>query len=203
MRPRTCYITIMLTLRHGLAQTDRITSDATSVAGDAPFVGLLEDLIPGLRRHLQRQLGSADAADDAVQETCLRMLRYRGIGDAGEVRALLFHVASSVVADRWRRAKVQHSKDHCSLDGQELVSSEPQPDRLLAGRQDLGLIKQAIRTLPPRCREVFVLHRFEGLSYRDIARRFGTSERTVENQIAHALAVCRCAIGEHRGRTFK
>jgi len=193
----------MLTVRHGPAPADRITSDATSVADDAPFAGLLEDLIPGLRRHLQRQLGSADAADDAVQETCLRMLRYRSRGDADEVRALLFRVAASVLADRWRRAKVLHSNDHCPLDGQELVSCEPQPDRLLAGRQDLGLIKQAIRMLPPRCREVFVLHRFEGLSYRDIARRFGTSERTVENQIAHALAVCRRAIGEHRGRTFK
>ena len=110
----------MLSLRRGLAQADRMTSDATPAADDAPFAELLKGLIPGLRRHLQRQLGSADATDDAVQETCLRMLRYRGIGDAGEVRALLFHVAASVVADRWRRAKVQHSEDHCPLDSQEL-----------------------------------------------------------------------------------
>jgi RNA polymerase sigma-70 factor (ECF subfamily) len=153
-----------------------------------------QELRPGLRRHLLRQLGSADAAEDAVQETFLRMLRYQAVDNPGERRALLFRVAASVVVDRRRHAKSRRANDHCALDDQELVSEAPQPDRNLANHQNLVSLQRAILALPPRCREVFLLHRFEGLSYRDIARRFGTSERTVENQISHALAVCRRAL---------
>jgi RNA polymerase sigma-70 factor (ECF subfamily) len=153
-----------------------------------------QELRPGLRRHLLRQLGSADAAEDAVQETFLRMLRYQAVDNPGERRALLFRVAASVVVDRRRHATSRRANDHCALDDQELISDVPQPDRNLANHQTLVSLQRAILALPPRCREVFLLHRFEGLSYRDIARRFGTSERTVENQISHALAVCRRAL---------
>ncbi|TNY26002.1 hypothetical protein BV497_11075 [Fulvimonas soli] len=150
-----------------------------------------------------RQLGDADASEDAVQETFLRMLRYRQHSEQGEVRALLFRIAASVVSDHRRQARAKQADRHCGMEHAEMASPEAQPDRLLADRQNLDCVREAIRRLPPRCREVFLLHRFEGMSYRDIGRRLGISERTVENQIAHALAVCRRALGEYRGRTFK
>lgn len=181
--------------RPGNSHASRSTDgDGALASGDTSFARMWKELRPALRRHLQRQLGSSDATEDAVQETFLRMLRYREIGDVGEIRALLFRVAASVVVDRQRYAKARRANDHCALEDQELASDEPQPDRNLSNHQNLVLLQRAILALPPRCREVFLLHRFEGLSYRDIARRFGTSERTVENQISHALAVCRRAL---------
>jgi len=168
--------------------------DEIVVHGNTSFAQMWQELGPGLHRHLQRQFGSSDAAEDAVQETFLRMLRYRMVRDPGERRALLFRVAASVVADSRRNARSRRANDHCAIDEQELASDAPQPDRHLANHQNLVSLQQAILALPPRCREVFLLHRFEGLSYRDIARRFGTSERTIENQISHALAVCRRAL---------
>lgn len=181
--------------RTGGSRASRLTGgDGAAASGDPSFARMWKELKPGLRRYLLRQLGSADAAEDAAQETFLRMLRYREIDDPGERRALLFRVAASVVADRRRYAESRRANDHCAIDDQELVSDAPQPDRHLANHQDLVLLQRAILALPPRCREVFLLHKFEGLSYRDIARRFGTSERTVENQISHALAVCRRAL---------
>jgi RNA polymerase sigma factor (sigma-70 family) len=188
----------------GLQSTQAASASATApMTAEVSFTEWLQRLRPALHRYMYSQLGTADAADDAVQETFLRMLRYRTIDNAAAVRALLFRVAASVIADRGRQAKSTHAGDECGLEEIDLPSGEPQPDRILAGRQELSLIKEAIRSLPPRCREVFLLHRFEGLSYREIAQRFGTSARTVENQIAHALAVCRRAIGERRGRAFK
>lgn len=165
-----------------------------AVSGDPSFAQMWKELRPALRRHLLRQIGSSEAAEDAVQETFLRMLRYQAVDDPSERRALLFRVAASVVADRRRYAKSRRASEHCAIEDQELVSDAPQPDRHLANHQHLVSLQRAILALPPRCREVFLLHRFEGLSYRDIARRFGTSERTVENQISHALAVCRRAL---------
>lgn len=162
--------------------------------GDTDSTQAWEELRPVLRAHLHRKLGNVEAAEDAVQETFVRMLRYRHVVEAGEIRALLFRIAASVVVDRHRYATTRRMNDHCAIDDQDLASDDPQPDLNLSNHQDLVLLRRAILALPPRCREVFLLHRFDGLSYRDIARRFGTSERTVENQISHALAVCRRAL---------
>ena len=56
------------------------------------------------------------------------------------------------------------------------------------------LIDQAIDRLPERCRVIFVLSRFEDLTYREIAANLGISEKTVENQIAKALRWLRQAL---------
>lgn len=184
-------------------QPETAVSGTTREADETPFVAMLGELEAGLRRYLRRQLTDAETTQDAVQETFLRMLRYRQRRDIHEVRALLFRVAASVVADHRRQARMRPWDRHCSMDSLEVVSSEPQPDRILSDQQDLLCVKEAIGQLPPRCRQIFLLQRFENLSYRDIARQLGISERTVENQIAHALAVCRRVLGESRGRAFK
>ena len=53
--------------------------------------------------------------------------------------------------------------------------------------------------LPKRCRMVFILSRFEGLSNKEIAARLGVSVRTVENQMNHALKVLRKKLGGFLG----
>lgn len=64
--------------------------------------------------------------------------------------------------------------------------------------QDLQqAIDRAIDTLPDRCREVFVLSRFEDMSYQEIADQLGISIKTVENQISKALRLLRNSLGPH------
>lgn len=50
-----------------------------------------------------------------------------------------------------------------------------------------ALLRQAIGTLPERCRRIFILSRMEGLKYKEIAERLDISVNTVENQISIAL----------------
>lgn len=185
-------------LAGSVLEAGAVAEEPVCTQGSSLFERTLQEADAALRHFLLRHLRNPDLAADAAQETHLRMLRYRALGDAGEIRALLFRVAGSVMNDQYRRARTHQADEHCTFDGLELPSPEPAPERVVQGRQDLASVKLAIRSLPPRCREVFLLHRFEGMSYKDIARHFGTSERTVENQVAKALAVCRAAIGEGR-----
>lgn len=52
-------------------------------------------------------------------------------------------------------------------------------------------IYEAIESLPPRCKEVFKLSRFERLSYAEIAGRLNISANTVETQMVKALRFLR------------
>lgn len=52
-------------------------------------------------------------------------------------------------------------------------------------------LDNAISKLPERCREVFILSRFENLKNKEIAEKLGITEKTVENQINKALRVLR------------
>ena len=53
------------------------------------------------------------------------------------------------------------------------------------------LVEKSLDKLPPRCREIFKLSRFEGLKNQDIAEQLGITKRTVELQISNALKFLR------------
>ncbi len=57
-------------------------------------------------------------------------------------------------------------------------------------------IERAIAALPPRCRQVYVLRRQEGLSYAEIAQLVGVTPKTVDVQIGKALRLLRRYLAE-------
>ena len=52
-------------------------------------------------------------------------------------------------------------------------------------------IREAIASLPEKCRQIFELSRFDGLKYSEIASQLGISVKTVENQMSKALKILR------------
>jgi RNA polymerase sigma-70 factor (ECF subfamily) len=58
-------------------------------------------------------------------------------------------------------------------------------------------IDEAIDSLPERCRVIFVLSRFEDMSYSEIADSLGIAVKTVENQISKALRLLRVALQDY------
>ncbi|MEI6436943.1 MAG: sigma-70 family RNA polymerase sigma factor, partial [Bacteroidota bacterium] len=58
-------------------------------------------------------------------------------------------------------------------------------------------IDAAISELPEKCREVFILNRFENLKYQQIADKLGISVKTVETQMSKALRHLRIRLAEY------
>lgn len=128
---------------------------------------------------------SALDVDDLVQETYLRAARYDDVEAGGHPRALLLKIAINLARDQLRRRVVR---------GGLAIPIEDVGDAELGQRpadQHHSLeLKQAILALPILYRDVFVLSRFTGLTYEEIAGHLGISVKTVEWRMHKALAIC-------------
>jgi RNA polymerase sigma-70 factor (ECF subfamily) len=161
----------------------------TIVRAEPDFARLRLDLIA----YLQRKGQTVDDAEDVVQEAFARFHRAGHDFAAPDARPLLFVIARNIQRDRWkalgREAVHRSGEDVLTLDsGPRAVASEARAaDDRLMDRQALAAAAAAIRALPPRTRDAFLLNRFDNLTYRQIAQRLGVSVSMVEKHIAEAL----------------
>jgi len=147
-----------------------------------------------LLNFLTRQVNDRDAAADLVQESYVRVLGARASGQAVlDWRALLYRTARNLVIDRHRRSL---HRQHDQLDDlheteQPLAPVHLQPDEALASLQAVRAYVRTIESLPPRCREAFALHVFDGWSQTQIATHMGVSVSMVEKHVVRGMLACR------------
>ena len=70
-------------------------------------------------------------------------------------------------------------------------------DDNLREKELMSLLKNEIDRLPEKMREVFILHRTEELSYKDIAERLGISDKTAKQQVYNAVKILKTKIGHY------
>src|SRR5690606_35154188 len=106
-------------------------------------------------------------------------------------KGYLYRVADNLAIDYLRRRSVQSNR-FVSLDVvQNMPDDLPDAETVLAYRRAIQTLAEAIDELPSRCRPVFLLHRFDGLNYREIAERLRISTSMVEKHIMKAMGHCR------------
>jgi RNA polymerase sigma-70 factor (ECF subfamily) len=98
----------------------------------------------------------------------------------------LFVVARHRVIDHTRKQSSNRNVPLCEEEDYE-IHLTPDPEQLLITAEMMGRMEEAIRALPPKCREVFILARQYGLRYKEVAAILDLSAKTVENQLAIAL----------------
>lgn len=59
-------------------------------------------------------------------------------------------------------------------------------------------LHNALGTLPPKCKDIFLLAKLHGMKYKDIAAKLELSEKTVENQMTKAMKLLRAYAAQHR-----
>lgn len=151
--------------------------------------------IDQLYRGQQRRLlglfarnGFADDSLDLVQEAFRRLIvAVRRIG--GEVEspeAYLHRIALNLAREHGRSRAERHMMD---VDDIELAAGDPVA--LLEARDRIDRVEALLATLKPRTREIFLMHRLDGMSYVEIAKAVGISVKGVEKQMAKALFALR------------
>ena len=144
-----------------------------------------------LHRFLARMLRCDETAADVAQEAYLRLLRFAPGSAIGNSRAYLFQVAANAARDRMARERTRDRVVDRGPPPEAVCSVDPDAEATTAARQRLGIIANAMDELPPRCREVFLMSRLDGLSHGEIADRLGISRNMVEKHIIKALLHCR------------
>lgn len=137
-----------------------------------------------LMRFLRRNWRDRDEVVDLRQEIYVRVYEAAARRRPDSPKAFMFATARHLLADRVRRQRIVSIRAVGDLEQLNVLTDELEPARWLGGRDALERLGRAMDRLPDRCREVVWLRRVEDLPQKEIARRLGISEKTVEKHIA-------------------
>ena len=149
-----------------------------------------------LCNHAVRYVYSRETAEDIVSEVFCKFWKtkaYEGI--TSSYRYYLFRSVRNE-AFNYLRLEFQELDDIERAMVQESTPSQ-RPDQILQFEEVLHKIEDLVEHMPPQCRKVFLLSRFEGKKYQDIALELGLSIKTVEVHIVKALGIVRQGLKEH------
>jgi len=145
-------------------------------------------------------------AMDIVQDAMLKLAEKYAKQPASEYPMLFQRILQNTMRDYWRRQKVRNlwttllssfggnEEDSDERDPLETLESDDhqyQPQAQLESRQTITIIEQAIKTLPTRQREAFMMRYWEELDVAETAKAMGCSQGSVKthcSRAVHALA---------------
>ena len=174
--------------------TERIRDELlvlAAQAGDADAFGqLVRRWTPVLIRHAHRVQSDADAANDAVQETWLQIVRgLAQLADPAAFPAWALCIVGRIAVGQERRRGRHRRNEQAAAAEQSLATA-------LAGvaADELDLLRAAVRTLPPERRTVVELHYLDGLAIAEIAAVLGIPPGTVKSRLFQARAELRARL---------
>jgi len=129
---------------------------------------------------------SPDKALDLVQDVFTKIWGQKHLLNNREIFGnYLFAMIRNFSIDQLRRS----SKERLIIEKISIISNEEKstPETVIFFKDLRNKLDEAIKRLPPRQREVFVMHRDKGLRYEEIAQNLNLSVSTVENHFGRAL----------------
>jgi RNA polymerase sigma-70 factor (ECF subfamily) len=152
------------------------------------LAGLNERYRHALLAFFTRRLRNHAEAEDLTQDLLVRLAQRLAQNPIENPEAFLFTTAANLLKDRGRRQRTA-SRFLTEMSASRSENFEAlSPERVLVSKQSLRAILEAQNELDQRVRDVFILHRLEGMKYADIAKLYGLSVSSIEKDIIKALA---------------
>ena len=172
----------------------------------------LDRFLAGIERRAFRMAqiatGNEDDALDLVQDAMLKLVQKYGDRTEGDWGPLFHCILQSRIRDWYRRAKVRNRLReffHSPQDEEEREDPLEQvpdrtavaPDEDLKRKRACAELDVALRTLPLRQQQAFLLRIWEELDVAQTAQAMGCSEGSVKTHLFRAIQVLRKRLGEH------
>ena len=159
----------------------------TAQGEEAAFRLLVQRWERDVKGFLIHMLGSVEEAEDLAQDTFVQVFRkadsYRA---SGRFKSWLFRIAGNLARSRLRRRGILRWV-RFDPDRHDQGIMQAGPDATLEHQQREKAIRTALARLPDRQRQALVLHRFQGMRYKEVAEVMETTLSGVESLIQRAL----------------
>lgn len=143
---------------------------------------LVETLYPEILRYCLWHAPSPSLAEDAAQETFLKVIRYLGRYEhRGKFRAFLYQIAANTCIDLGRKRSLSE------VSFEDIPTELPDPGSALEQFQADMAFRELVRQLPEDIRELVILRYGQDLTLREIAQVTGLPLRTVQSRLRSAL----------------
>jgi len=158
----------------------------------ARFDALYRTYMSPLRQYFARRLDNRSEAEDLAHDLLIKIADRMEAGTIDNPEAFIFTAAGNVLRDRARHARIVAGYIQDSqVSGAHVEALSP--EHVLMGKQSLDRLLDALKSLDQKSRDVFILHKLEGMKYAEIARLYGLSVSSIEKYMIKALA----HIGNH------
>lgn len=183
------------------------TTGTTTLQGERQ----LNEFLAGVERRALRiaeiAVRDRDEALDLVQDAMIRLVRNYATRPCDDWSPLFYRILQNGIRDWHRRRKVRNrvmvwfGRAAASENDYDVVAEAADvhgraPDEELQTRETLGRLESAIRSLPARQREAFMLRTFEGLDVAGTATAMGCSEGSVKTHYSRAVHALRDRLGD-------
>jgi len=123
-------------------------------------------------------LGDKNKAEDVTQDVFIRLMESQPVLKAGSEKSWLLKVALNICRDMWRSAWAKRV-----ILGSKSLELVPVSDEL-DNRMEKEALMQAIHSLPPEIKEVFLLHYYQGYSIEEMAKILQTPPGTISSRMS-------------------
>jgi RNA polymerase sigma-70 factor (ECF subfamily) len=175
--------------------TDEFLMMAYLHGDHAAFETLFGRLAPSVHGFFLRAFGSRAVADDLLQTTFLKVHRARSQWNREKkLRPWLFSIAARVRLDELRRRYGLREDSGPEAVEQAAEAAQPDAGDPAVAADIRSRVSEAMARLPESQRVVVHLHRFEGMTFGEIAAVLGTTEGAVKLRAFRAYAELRASL---------
>ena len=152
------------------------------------FEGLFHAHHASVFHFLRRLLPNAEDVEDCLQETFLRFWRsWSEYNERGLVRAYLFKIARNLVIDHLRHHRPERDRRTSMAEVSSVLEARPDSEGSCEQKELLQMVREKVQQLPFSQRTTFLLFRYHGMSYQEIAEIQGISVKTVDSRLYRAM----------------
>lgn len=179
----------------------RLLVERARVGDERAFRDLMSGHEDALYALARRYLGNHHEADDVLQDAFVKIFQnLDGLSSPEAFHSWCRRIVVNTALDHIRRRRRFVEIEEDGLDAASVSSPGvfAAPDRRVEEREFIVCLERALRSLPPRQREVVVLHDVEGLSTEEVAARCDCPPATVRSNLFYGREKLRSALARFR-----
>ena len=160
------------------------------------FKDIFNDHFDTVRNYIFYRSGDTELATDIAQETFLKIWEKRFDLDSGKIKGLLFKIAGGLFINQYRKQK-SIIKFNKSIDTRnDERSHEDSPENEFEFKELKLKYEKTLSNLTEKQRIVFMMSRYDGMKYREIAENLSISIKTVEKRMSNTLTILKQALNQ-------